>query len=305
MNSDTITPETIGPPRGLVPSACTPPYRRQIFLGRGVGIHFYHDRPARTCWPEHAHSRLELLLLSEESDGNFRWRRQDGSWEERSLDGPQLCVIPPDVVHGCDWKNTGDLIVLQIDPAVWPESRHATGGEVWTGEFSAVAGHDLVLWQLVVSLRKLYRQPRQADGPHVEMIGTVLATHLVKALVKVRAEPKPSESGLSPSQLERVLAYINAHLNEAPSIAVLAREACLSPFYFIRLFKQSTGLPPHRYVLKCRLLKAKELLSSGEFRVAEAAYETGFCDQSHLNRHFRKFFGFTPRALLKRRGDSQ
>lgn len=277
---------------------CTMPYRREIFVGRGVSIYF--DRQAPAFWPAHSHSQLELMLLGEEAECHFVWLGPDGSWHQEKLMGPQICVIPPHVVHTCEWQKTADMILLYVEAGVDEAVAHTTPG-VDVHKFSALAGHDQIIWQLVASLRQLCRQTEALDRFYIESIGAVLATHLVKAHIHAREGIKCARGGLSPGQLDRVLTYINRHLGEGLPIAAMAREASISPYHFIRLFKASMGLPPHQYVLKSRLLRAKEMLCTGEFRVAEAAYESGFCDQSHLTRHFRKFFGFTPKALLKNR----
>jgi AraC family transcriptional regulator len=78
----------------------------------------------------------------------------------------------------------------------------------------------------------------------------------------------------------------------------------MSPDYFARLFKASTGQPPHQYVVEARVRKAKELLTTGQFTISEAAHQVGFVDQSHLSRHFKRVFGLAPKRLLElQKGD--
>jgi AraC family transcriptional regulator len=76
----------------------------------------------------------------------------------------------------------------------------------------------------------------------------------------------------------------------------LARHAALGVDRFAKLLKSATGMSPRQFLLKYRVGKALELLRTGEFRVAEAAYEVGFYDQSHLSWHCQKFFGFPPKS---------
>ncbi|HEX2852812.1 MAG TPA: AraC family transcriptional regulator [Opitutaceae bacterium] len=285
---------------GLMLPVCTVPYRRPIFSGREVSIYFDYQGPA--SWPAHSHSQMELMLLGDEAKCSFAWQAQDGTWRQEELTGPRICVISPHIVHACDWRRSADMILIFVEPGA-DRAEVNTTREVWVHDFLALAAHDPMLWQLVGSLRQLGRLPKTPDRLYVESMGAVLATHLVQAHFDARSGV--ACGGLSPAQLDLVLAYIQRHLGEGLPIAALAREASVSRYHFIRLFKASMGLPPHQYILKCRLLRAKEMLGTGEFRVAEAAYESGFCDQSHLNRHFRKFFGFTPKALLKKKRSSQ
>ncbi len=61
----------------------------------------------------------------------------------------------------------------------------------------------------------------------------------------------------------------------------------------MRVFRQETGLPPHTYLIQLRINQAKAHLQAGE-TIAEVAAATGFSDQSHLTRRFKRIVGVTP-----------
>jgi len=96
------------------------------------------------------------------------------------------------------------------------------------------------------------------------------------------------------ARLKRVLDYIGAKLDEDLSLLALANVAGMNLCYFARLFKQSTGLNPHRYVLEQRITRAKQLLRAQGMTVFEAGVRTGFADQGHFTKVFRRFVGVTP-----------
>jgi transcriptional regulator of acetoin/glycerol metabolism len=100
--------------------------------------------------------------------------------------------------------------------------------------------------------------------------------------------------GLAPGKLRRVREYIEAHLGDQLAIETLASQAGLSVHHFARAFKQSVGVPPHRYLLEQRLHKAAELLKSTEQPLARIALSVGFADQSHFSRSFHGLKGQTP-----------
>jgi transcriptional regulator GlxA family with amidase domain len=102
--------------------------------------------------------------------------------------------------------------------------------------------------------------------------------------------------GLPPRALRRVREYIEANLEENISIQVLAGIAGLSMYHFARVFKQSEGVTPHDYLVKCRVRRAKELLSDTDLPMSEIALASGFSDQSHCARRFREHVGVTPSA---------
>lgn len=100
--------------------------------------------------------------------------------------------------------------------------------------------------------------------------------------------------GLPPLRLRRVLEHIEAHLGEDVAQRRLAGIAQLSMDHFARLFRQSTGVPPHRYVLERRIARARYLVAERRLSLAEIAYALGFPSQSHFTTMFRRLVGMTP-----------
>jgi AraC-like DNA-binding protein len=91
----------------------------------------------------------------------------------------------------------------------------------------------------------------------------------------------------------RVYEYLARHFAEEVPLARLAAIAALSPFHLARRFTRDRGLSPHACQTLLRLQAAKRLLKAGR-SPADAALETGFFDQSHFHRHFRRLVGMTP-----------
>ena len=91
----------------------------------------------------------------------------------------------------------------------------------------------------------------------------------------------------------RACEYLQDCTAENVSLERLAAVAGLSPFHFSRVFAKEVGVSPHIYQLQVRLQKATELLAAG-CSVTEVAFATGFCDQSHLQKLFKKKYGITP-----------
>ncbi len=93
--------------------------------------------------------------------------------------------------------------------------------------------------------------------------------------------------------VRRVREYIQEHFSGSIALTDLAGLANLSPFHLHRVFALETGMPPHAYQTLLRVNRAKDLLRAG-WRLSEVALATGFADQSHLTRHFRRLVGTTP-----------
>ena len=105
-------------------------------------------------------------------------------------------------------------------------------------------------------------------------------------------------SKLSQQELSQVVDYINNNLDKKITLAQLAAVVQLSEFHFGRLFRQTTGIAPHKYHLQCRVERAKQLLLQG-MAIAQVAQTVGFSSQGHLNYHFKRQVGATPKQFLK------
>jgi AraC-like DNA-binding protein/DNA-binding MarR family transcriptional regulator len=115
-----------------------------------------------------------------------------------------------------------------------------------------------------------------------------------ESLQLARYQDRPGS--LSPSQLRRATRYLSRHSGVSLSVAEVAGNLGLSTAQFSRAFKAATGEPPHRWQLNLRIAKAQELLRYGAFPLAEIALATGFAEQSHFTRCFKKVVGVSPGA---------
>lgn len=103
----------------------------------------------------------------------------------------------------------------------------------------------------------------------------------------------PTATRRDTRSLAPVLAHIDAHLSEPLPLDDLAAITGLSVWRFATVFRRHIGIAPHRYVSLQRIRHAQALLRQGA-TLASAASESGFCDQSHLSRRFKRLCGMTP-----------
>ena len=106
---------------------------------------------------------------------------------------------------------------------------------------------DATLLDTALKLKRSLESPTVESRHYLEALGVVLVHELVRLNRGTPQNGPQFRGGLAAWQQRAVTAYIDAHLAEAISLATLAQLARLSSFYFCRAFKQSFGLPPHRY----------------------------------------------------------
>jgi AraC-like DNA-binding protein len=110
----------------------------------------------------------------------------------------------------------------------------------------------------------------------------------------LREKVSIARGGLAPWQARRAKELMNANLNGKLPLSQLAEQCGLSVRHFARAFRQSTGVPPHRWLLSRRIERAKELLHDPALALAEVALACGFADQSHFTRMFTTVVGLSP-----------
>jgi AraC family transcriptional regulator len=127
-----------------------------------------------------------------------------------------------------------------------------------------------------------------------ESFANLLSVHLLRHILEPR-QPVRGPNGVLPrKRLHAVVEYIEDHLATGLTLTQMAVAAHLSPYHFARQFKESTGLPPHQYVVARRVERAQELLRAGNLPLADVAVSVGFSDQSQFGRHFKRIVGATP-----------
>ncbi|WP_293129467.1 AraC family transcriptional regulator [Microcoleus sp. bin38.metabat.b11b12b14.051] len=131
---------------------------------------------------------------------------------------------------------------------------------------------------------------------YAESMGTALAVHLLRRYCSFTPQIKNYTGGLSKYQLQQVFNYIEQNLDGNLSLENMSSAVQISPHYFATLFKQSTGVTPHQYVIKCRIDRAKQLLGRRELTLVEICLAVGFQSQSHFTRVFRQQVKTTPKA---------
>jgi AraC family transcriptional regulator len=130
------------------------------------------------------------------------------------------------------------------------------------------------------------------DALAVELIGTLARDH---AEVSPSRRPVALAKGtLDRRRLDRVLQYIDAHLDADISVTDLAEAACFSLFHFVRAFHLAMGRPPHAYVSERRLDRARHMLAYSDNALVEISSSCRFSSQANFTKAFTRATGVSP-----------
>jgi AraC family transcriptional regulator len=241
----------------------------------GIGIFVEMPEPAQA----------ERLI-----DGRFR--------REQVLQG-DVVIVPANTWHRTSWNTAGGAIVLGLEPKEFTR----TIDEIIERDRIELIPHfatpDPLVHQIGLALKRALENSGNTSRLYAETMTTALMVHLLQYYSAQQLTIPTYTGGLSKLKLQQVVDYIHAHLDRDLSLKELAAVVQMSAHYFSQLFKQSTGITPHQYVIHCRIERAKELLMQGKLTIADVAKVVGFVDQSHFHRHFKRLVGITPKAFLQ------
>jgi AraC family transcriptional regulator len=205
-----------------------------------------------------------------------------------------IVIVPAQTWQQADWNAAGGAILVGLEPAALTQVMIETVDRANIELLPHFATADPLLEQLGRALKRALLE--NAARLYAEALLTALIVRLGQDYSAQKPYLSTYRGGLPKPKLEAVLSYIHAHLDCDLSLRELATVAQLGSHYFWQLFKQSIGLTPYQYVIRCRVERAKVLIKQG-MPLAEVARTVGFVDQSHLHRHFQRLVGLTPRAF--------
>jgi AraC family transcriptional regulator len=164
----------------------------------------------------------------------------------------------------------------------------------------AVGIDDPIARQLLSSVLPAIAQPEHAHPLFLDHVVLAMASHVAYAYGGVRARHVHRRGGLASWQLKRAMELMSESLTQGSDLSRLAEECGLSTRHFARAFRQSTGVPPHRWLLRYRVQRAKDLLRTQVLPLAEVSQLCGFADQSHFTRVFSREVGVSPGKWRRR-----
>jgi AraC family transcriptional regulator len=185
-----------------------------------------------------------------------------------------------------------DVLKLGISDAALRAACDETSGEVELRSTGKLADPRVSALAAAVNAERLAGFP--SGRLFLDSVEQAIALALVEGhAVKHRSE-RTYRGGLAPARLRRVIELVHARIEDEVTLKELAESAGLSVPHFSQMFRKSTGESPHRFVLRQRVERAKEMLRAAEAPVLDVAVACGFKTQQHFARVFRQVCGASP-----------
>lgn len=247
-------------------------------------MHRYGPGPAG-AHPRHVHETYQIGY-SPDFDGEYWYRGEHVAVPQGSVH-----IIHPGEVHAPRDPRPRSAPVrfptAFVDPSLLQEARPRS-----TGPSGSLPWFPPVIRDAELSLRflRLMRASR-AEGALQE--SSMLRVFFATLIRRYGTGERRRKAGDEHSAVRQVRDYLHAHWMAPVTLGELGEFVGLHPHYLARVFRQEVGLPPYRYLTQLRVQEAARRLAQGE-DIATVALATGFSDQPHLTRHFKRLIGVTP-----------
>lgn len=256
----------------------------------------------RTHLAQHIDPHIKIAIPFEGAAFEAIWQTRSGQQKQQQVRSGQVCILPANLPHEVRVERQYESVVIDFKSEFVDRiADELVGKNVEIAE--QWAARDPLIKQLGIDLRREFQQqlPRTL---YVESVIQVLANHLVRNYSANSVATEDLTAKLTPKQQQQAIDYIHDRLTEDITLSELADAVKMSQYRFARAFKQSTGLPPHQYLLSERIDRSKQLLTNTQLPISDISYQLGFASQSHFTATFRRFTSVTPNLYRKQSKES-
>jgi AraC family transcriptional regulator len=252
----------------LMPS--TPTISLVLFFGGAMRLEW--RCPNGVCSMQDIHHGEVILCFPWEGSHELRWKTLTGG--------------PMQTLHLSLSRN---LILRTAEELVGRDPTHLS-------LVKRTGFQDPLLTQIGIALWHELQQEPPTGNLYAQTAAQMLAMHLLRRYSSAGGNIKDLSCKLTDQQIRRVVDFIQSHLDQELSLETLAQQIGFSPYYFARIFRRTMGESPHQCVLRHRLAHAQRLLAENKMPLVQVAMESGFINQSHFIKTFKRYVGTTPRT---------
>ncbi len=228
---------------------------------------------------KHFHNHFGLALIDKgQIEINYHHR------DTVTLNNQSIVIFNPGQVHQSQIKNAQGYYVLFLD-----------------NQWCTTIKKEFFFEKNIIEEKAIYLQLKHVFE---DILNNTLSTPEVPLKEVMHSLFENHASQNKQKEKEMILtikSWIDKQDETALNVENLARYVGYNKSYLIRFFKKEVGLTPQQYILNTKVNRAKELLlnSSQQQTLADISIDSGFFDQSHLNRNFKNQFGTSPKTYKK------
>jgi AraC family transcriptional regulator len=264
------------------------------------GILVEHYQAPANHIGEQSHGALLAHWLSFPSVQPLHLVQQHGErWHESIVKQGDLVLVPAG--QSTYWRGPTDRplsnLALYLQPKLVVQM--ATSADLNPDRIELMdcfSRSDPHLYQIAMMLLGELKSGGIMGELYVESLTQVLVIHLLRHYSSLQPTIVDRYS-LTPGRLKGAIDYIHAHLDSDLSMVQIASSVNTGPTHFARLFKTTTGISLHQYVIQQRVERAKLLLETTDLSISHIAAQVGFANPSHLTYHCKRQTGMTPRQI--------
>ncbi|MEO0942058.1 MAG: AraC family transcriptional regulator [Cyanobacteria bacterium J06642_12] len=214
-------------------------------------------------------------------------------WWELPLDAGTAWVLPTGLEFQCRWDGPSDFLNVHLPADLVNSVANGRQGDSG-GEMAIVPRHGLTdptLVQLLLNIHSAGTANDDTAAIYRDTLTQALAAHVVR---QYGALNFPRDASQADERIVRAIAYIHDYLSQPLDLKTLAGVALMSPYHFAKAFKASTSLPPHQFIIRERIERAKTLLTASRAPISEVAALVGYQTPSRFSQLFKRQVGITP-----------
>jgi AraC family transcriptional regulator len=263
----------------------------------GVRIRGYRYTPLDVPIP----GMQDYIVVAYKNGATTMNRRSTGDWRNEPVAPGCVSLLTHAAQSHWRWNEDIEVTHLYLSPGAMADvaaeayQRHVKDVELR----DVLKADDAVLVGIAASLAREAEEAGLGGRLYVESLRNQACVHILRRYANVIFREPGRSGGLSRAQCQLLNQYFEENLDRNLSLAEIAAVVQLSVFHFARKFHTEFGRPPHAYVMQKRIERAKAQLARGNVPLKVVAASSGFSDQSHMTRLFRRLLGVTPAEYRK------
>ncbi len=208
-----------------------------------------------------------------------------------------VVIIPPDEVHACNPRpddSWGYLMFHIAEECLEEIAKDLLGRRRRGLQFPSRTFQDPTVYRRMLRLYRVVKEGESLLEKETAMVDTLTA--LLPRLTNLGPPKSPRQD--APRVVTLAKDYLAGALEKNVSMKELSHVTGVGVHHLLHVFRDAVGMPPHAYHVQMRVKEARRLLLDG-YSIVDSALETGFCDQSHFTKKFKRVVGLTPREYVQ------